>query len=128
MAGKAFMPLMTLLGFVMPAKTTGRMYLEQELAGYGIPRGTLPKACLQALTDKMIDQAKAISTLTRTSRPWRFDLVPLLDALAWGVASILKPENNKWGTEIIGEAALRHLLLGFDVDLPPRPTTWRGPF
>jgi hypothetical protein len=128
MASKPVMFVLGLLAFAMPARVTGRHYLEQQLEGYDIPRGTLPRACLQALVDKIIERRKLIAAYTKSSRPFKADLVLLIDSLAWGVASILRPENNKWGKEINEETELRHLLLGFEVDLPPRPATWRRPF
>jgi len=128
MAGKTVMFLFGLLAFAMPARVTGRHYLEQELEGYGIPGGTLPRACLQALIDKLIERRKLIAAYTPSSRPFKADLVLLIDSLASDVGSILRPENNKWGKEINGETELRHLLLGFGIDLPSRPATWRGPF
>lgn len=116
-------PLLVLLGMILPARTTGRLYLVRALQKRGVDRNALPKPCLQALADKAIEQAKGVATLTR--QYWRARLPGDLDALAWSVAAILRPENNKWGEEINAEAELRYLLLGFGVDLPPRPKTWR---
>jgi hypothetical protein len=48
-----------LIGLVLPARFTGPKLLETELVQNGVPRGTIPIACLREFVDEEIGHAKA---------------------------------------------------------------------
>ena len=75
-------------GLVLPIRLTGRLYLANRLAWYGVPKEYVPNACLQELADDTIAESKNIAALMR--EPWRSRVTEHLDGKAVHIATILK--------------------------------------
>jgi hypothetical protein len=75
------------LGYLLPIRTTARLYLARRLAQHGVHVGSIPKACLQELADDAVANVKSIAKLTH--RRWREIVTFHLDEAAANIASVL---------------------------------------
>lgn len=85
----------------MPVRRTSRLYLEQQLRARGIPRDTIPTACLQKLVDRDIGAAKVLAD--RYMRSWRSDLPLYLDGTIASIEAILSGGRPDWKREEVME-------------------------
>lgn len=79
--------LRVIAGLILPIRLTGRLYLADRLSIYGVPRGHVPKACLQELADEAIASSKSISAMMR--EPWRSRITEDLDGRAVNIAKTI---------------------------------------
>jgi hypothetical protein len=78
----------------MPIRRTSRLYLERQLRVRGIPRDTIPIACLRKLVDQDIGAAKVLAD--RYMRSWRSDLPLYLDGTIASIEAILSGGRPDW--------------------------------
>jgi hypothetical protein len=94
----------------MPVRRTGRLYLERQLRARGIPRDTIPTACLQKLVDRDIGAAKVLAD--RYMRSWRSDLPLYLDGTIASIEAILSGGRPNWKREEVLEVLKAYKVVG----------------
>lgn len=79
--------LLGLLGLALPVRWTGRRYLEAQLKSNGVDTASLPKDCLQDLTDFSISEAKRL--WQPWEKLWKSRIPTLIEGQAVLIASAL---------------------------------------
>ena len=54
--------------FILPSRTTSRLYLADRLAHCGVDVKRLPRACLQELADDIMRDTRSVAALSGKSR------------------------------------------------------------
>jgi hypothetical protein len=100
----------------MPVRRASRLYLERQLGARGIPRDTIPAACLQKLVDRDIGAAKILAD--RYMRSWRSDLSLYLDGTIASIEAILSGGRPDWKREEVLEVLKAYKVVSDVADGP----------